>query len=355
MVISITSIQTENEELPTVVIDFNSQGNLYAKSQVTDYVLRDQQLHEHNVLEYFTNTYERRMTRAERELLHTPEDDSTSSNPRRGRRPNPRAFYLPGHPKSESVTRIIRTAKHNNLPNIIGARFPSSNEDTCERSSAFLLMLMKPWRNLETDLKGGCSSWQEAFDAFMNGTTKERRDVVSGIKYLNESHSAIEHDTNLVILPSFERSHIINAEEDGMLDNTVANAPSVYDEEGLKAIIRAQTSWGEQAHAQVAVQIGKLSGIFEDINNDTWEVDKDKRNGKTATLQDLNQLQIWRKQIEQDVDHSNQINVNAIVATDPGDIQRVQGDDNTERATVESTHMTHANVIPPHQSRITKP
>ena len=42
-----------------VILELDSRGRLYAKSQVTDYVFRGDELSDYNVVRYFTDTYER--------------------------------------------------------------------------------------------------------------------------------------------------------------------------------------------------------------------------------------------------------------------------------------------------------
>jgi hypothetical protein len=299
-------------------MDFNSQGTLYAKSQVTDYMLRDDQLNTYNVLEFFTNTYEKRISNAERESFS---ERTTTTSPRRGRHPNPRAFYLPEHPKSNGLVRIIRTANHNNLPNMIGPRFPHcDDENTHERYCALMLMLLKPWRDLETDLKGHHTTWKDAFDAFMLIAPKERRDVASGIHYLNETHSAIDKDHNTVDLNNLENELVTNenVEEHGK----ECDLPSTltYNEESLKAIIHAQTSWPEEMHGRLAVEIGKLSGIFENFGEDTWNIDDSASKIKAASSEDLHNLQSWREQIQHDIDSMN----SCTKETQPSDSGNVQ-------------------------------
>ena len=46
------------ELFETVVMDVDSQGMVFAKSQVTDYCARGPQLENYNIIQFFTDTYE---------------------------------------------------------------------------------------------------------------------------------------------------------------------------------------------------------------------------------------------------------------------------------------------------------
>lgn len=86
------------------------------KSQVVDYRYRGVELEDYNVLDFFVETYETEITKADREAELF--DGDAKRGP--GRPRNPRVRYLTGHPKSGSVHRIIRSPGHRNLPNFLG-------------------------------------------------------------------------------------------------------------------------------------------------------------------------------------------------------------------------------------------
>ncbi|KAJ6518282.1 hypothetical protein C8R47DRAFT_959864, partial [Mycena vitilis] len=71
------------------------------------------------------------------------------------------------HPAYKQKQRAVRSRGHNTLPNFIGNYFPRRDDpDNEEFYHACMLTLLKPWRDLETDLKPGSQSWKEAFDLF---------------------------------------------------------------------------------------------------------------------------------------------------------------------------------------------
>lgn len=76
---------------------------MFAKSQVTDYRCCGSELQDFNLVDFFTDTYEVEITKADREAELVSED--THHGP--GRPRNTRVRYLTTHLKSASVHRVI--------------------------------------------------------------------------------------------------------------------------------------------------------------------------------------------------------------------------------------------------------
>jgi hypothetical protein len=106
-----------------VTLDVDSAGRLYAKSQVTDYRYRGNELAECNIRDYFLKTYEAPIS---------PSDRDVETNQRRegrswpGRPRNLRICYM--HPRSQTKIRIMRTQGHLNLPDFVGKFFPRRDD-----------------------------------------------------------------------------------------------------------------------------------------------------------------------------------------------------------------------------------
>ncbi len=63
---------------------------------------------------------------------------------------------------------MVRKEGHNNLPNFIGQYFPcSDDQDIREFYCASMLVLMKPWTDMNADLKTMDDTWEEAFERFI--------------------------------------------------------------------------------------------------------------------------------------------------------------------------------------------
>src|ERR1700722_8779467 len=142
-----------------MVLDIDSDGKVFPKSQVTDYTCRNEGLSGYNVFNFFVDTYEKPIS--QRELQKETREISLLASNGPGRPPHDRFRYLPNHPKHKVIQRIKRMIGHNNLPNIIGRYFPRRDDpDTYQFYCASMLLLLKPWRNIETDLKSPSQTWE---------------------------------------------------------------------------------------------------------------------------------------------------------------------------------------------------
>ncbi|KAK7000802.1 hypothetical protein R3P38DRAFT_2413109, partial [Favolaschia claudopus] len=95
------------------------------------------------------------------------------------------------HPSHKHKQRAVRSHGHNNLPNFISKYFPRRDDpDNKESYFACMLVLLKPWRNLRTDLKSVDQSWSEAFNAFLSSATSRIHDILAGIQYFHNCQSA---------------------------------------------------------------------------------------------------------------------------------------------------------------------
>ncbi|KAJ7187074.1 hypothetical protein C8R46DRAFT_810295, partial [Mycena filopes] len=80
---------------------------------------------------------------------------------------------------------------HNTLPNFIGYQFPRRDDaETRDFYCACMLVLLKPWRNLATDLKSGTQSWSEAFETFKASASPRIHDILAGVQYFHSCQSA---------------------------------------------------------------------------------------------------------------------------------------------------------------------
>lgn len=158
---------------------------------------------------------------------------------------------------------------HNNLPNFIGQYFPRRNDvETYDFYCASMLMLLKPWRVLERDLKSCNQSWTEAFDVFLASSEARRRkvhDIIAGIQYFHdcESSAAVEKEDKDV------RDDIVNDHEDRIVggeydkdlneddeDIVDSGENDVFTYEALEELISSQTPLNEAIHAHFAVELG---------------------------------------------------------------------------------------------------
>lgn len=96
-----------------------SNGQIFAKCQVTDYCCRGDALSSYNVLDFFVDTYEGDIDQRDRAAEELGDSEDVTF-PRRVRPRNNHIRYLENqHPKFRQKQRILRSHGHRNLPNFI--------------------------------------------------------------------------------------------------------------------------------------------------------------------------------------------------------------------------------------------
>jgi hypothetical protein len=176
--------------------------------------------------------------------------------------------YLPSHPKFKQKQRIIHTEGHNTLPNFIGCYFP--RRDDPEQYSfycASMLMLLKPWRNAETDLKLPSQSWTSAFDAFIFTAPCKVHHILSGIQYFHECEGSAQRQRANISTAHLSAGERLNeAPEDLDLEEDSARdlPKQTLSEEGLAALIASQVPFRKEMHGYIAVEAARVAKIFQD-------------------------------------------------------------------------------------------
>ena len=301
-------------------MDIDRHGVLYGKSQVTDYISRGDAIEEFSILDFFKNTYETKITghRDNNEKGNNTSDTNMgeeiieeSITNQRGRPQNQRVRYKPIHPKWKALERVVRSHGHNNLPNFIGRRLPRNDDpETYNFYCASMLMLLKPWRDLSNDLKGPCQTWSAAFDEFVKTASREASAVLTGIQYLHECHTTEEDNQITNIHTNGEEAYgtVVNTDEELLDEGIEAEGESMeYDEEGLQAIIRSQTSLSEDIHGRLAIELVKKAKVFENGSlQDSWHIPNQYEIQVSNTSgDDMQKLFQWRGQMQADLDHMN--------------------------------------------------
>ncbi|KAJ3511695.1 hypothetical protein NLJ89_g3948 [Agrocybe chaxingu] len=312
-----------------LTLDINTAGKVYAKCQLTDYATRGEALTDWNIIEFFVNTYEEDIrTKTSDTTAGNQEEDTSASRPvdteegsyddgsrgprvRRGRQPNQRVPYLDAHPKHKQVQRVIRSEGHNNLPNFVGQFFPRRDDpENMPFYSACMLMLLRPWRKLQLDLKGPDETWEDALRAFLetpDARSKGLHNIVENIQYFHDCEtSATENhrDTS----ETEGRTQEFDIEEEPVDE---APAPSLTSASITQAhvdeAIESQTPRNELNHARHAITVAQHARIFQADGKATWDVQASEASSKVtnANGDDLSRLQRWRSQLEADVAKQN--------------------------------------------------
>jgi PIF1-like helicase len=274
-------------------------------------MLRGDALEHLNIVEYFVHTYEDDM---DRRYLDTNDDESdplTDQHRKPGRKRNERVLYRRNHPRFNQKLRIVRSRGHNQLPNFIGRFFPRADDpDIYEFYCACMLLLLKPWRTVEVDLKEPSQSWTDALTSFLATAPKKSKDIITGIQYFYESRSAAEEeherdrDEDDAFTGSTRRAGCDQSEEDFELGEDAHIPDDTFTEEGLAALIASQVPLREELHGRFAVEKAKYAKIFT-ADNSQWNLDKELPPVVNATGDDLRRLLHWRTQMEADVAAQN--------------------------------------------------
>jgi len=181
-------------------LDVNGNRKLFFKSQVTDYTLRGESLSMSNVMDFFVNTYKadidkRAWQQEKANALAMDNETDVLQCPKRGKPLHEHVRYLASHPKYNAKQCIVWSKRHNTLPNFIGQYFPcSDDEDQQSFYHASMLTLLKPWRNLQTDLKHPSQTWEEAFSAFCAVASPRDLRIISNIQYFHKCEDGAKRE-----------------------------------------------------------------------------------------------------------------------------------------------------------------
>ena len=272
-------------------------------------MLRGDALEHLNIVEYFVHTYEDDMDHRYSDANDDEADPLTDQHRKPGRKRNERVLYRRNHPRFNQKLRIVRSRGHNQLPNFIGRFFPRADDpDIYEFYCACMLLLLKPWRMVEVDLKEPSQSWTQAFVSFLATAPKKSKDIITGIQYFYESRSAAEQEQEQeqdVNTGSTRQAGGFNeSEEDFELGEDAQIPDDTFTEEGLAALIASQVPLREELHGRFAVEKAKYAKIFTG-DNSQWNLDKELPPVVNATGDDLCRLLHWRNQMEADVATQN--------------------------------------------------
>lgn len=293
----------ESGEVLTLEVD--GAGHLIAKSQVLDYQCRGHALQSYNMIDFFVDTYDQERKSSSRGADDTATTSSSSTN--RGRPPNERVAYLATHPKGSKANRVIRSEGHNTLPNFIGYHTIPRSDDPAVRSyyCACMLILLKPWRNLATDLKAPDQIWDAALEEFTALASPRIRRMMTGFQYFHECLSAAQEDRRKRNARPPSADDEDDAEEVG---EDVVDDPEEQEltEDTLAVLRHRALNLPEEAHGRVAVEQAKSVGIFAaGPTSETLAQSTAGMGTSRARAEDMIRLAGWKEQMENDIIRQN--------------------------------------------------
>ena len=288
----------------TITIALDSSGRLHSKSQFINYTMRGDELEDSNIISFFVDSFEMRT-----DAQTKPKLKGKGRPP--GRPRNDRVLYQSQHPQHKTKQRVLRRSDHNALPNFIGTKFPREDDpDSRDLYCASMLMLLKPWRQLEADLKDPEETWEEAYSKFKSVASPKELNILSSIQYFHECERAAQDKTgNETTLGSGES---VETDEDVLEPDQTSLKP------GKKhAVTSDGISLREDAHARFAVEQAKQCKVFED-DEQGWDVHSGAK-ARVGTGNDHHLLERWRTQMAEDVlAHNEAANMGNIPQTMSG-------------------------------------
>ena len=286
-----------------MTLDIDSHGRIFAKCQVTDYRCRGDGLSGYNLLQFFVDTYKTDIETRDRKDDEDDIDRDTYRGP--GCPCNDRICYLDEHPKAKRQCRVLRSRGHRNLPNFIGCYFPQRDDPKIYPFyCACMLVLLKPWQDLKTDLKSPSQTWPDAFRKFICTAPQHTHFILSGIQYFHDCQTAAKesrNDENIFVDDTSRGGQQMEADNTDFfgLGEDIMEADHGLSEEGLENLIAAQTPLQEETHGRLAVEIAKRAKIFSS-DTSRWSLNEHSSVGN-ATSNDFSNLIAWKAQMKSDV------------------------------------------------------
>ena len=250
-------------------------------------MLRGDTLEKSNIISVFIDTFETQM-----------DNNAHASTKGMGQPRNDCVPYQSMHPHHQTKQCILRREDHNALPNFIGGKFPrEKGPDSHELYCASMLVLLKPWRQLSTDLKDTDETWEDAFRRFKTVASAKELNILSSIQYFYECKRATQENMDNRSPGPISKS--VGMEEDILEPGQIGHG------QGRKL---PQTSDGislrEEAHAHIAVEKAKQCKVF--IEEETsWDVTNGVK-PRLGSSTDQTLLEKWRVQMADDVLSHNQ-------------------------------------------------
>ena len=109
-----------------------------------------------------------------------------------------------------------------------------------------MILLLKSWRNVQVDLKSPTVTWSEAFDDFVDGSTKRIRDIITSIQYYYKCRTAVDKERSSedeMWARGPATGHFIEEEDLELDDGGEREVEHELSEEGLAAL-KASTITG---------------------------------------------------------------------------------------------------------------
>lgn len=276
-----------------------------------------------SVFSFFTDTREETVKRGNNEhqtadidkhdSLQTPDQtDDEDGNRRpntRGRPRNQRVKYTDTHPARDKKIRIVRTIGHNNIPNFVGQYFAKrhENDELNDFFYASMLLLLKPWRNLATDLKPQSDTWHQTFHNFFESASIHTKNIIENIQFFHTCHAAanaardnangdidVFNPTESVTEPNETMNEFLADENH---DDTAQSGGIQMTEEALLVLKNTLRPQREDEWGHLAVSAAQGGRLLPYEKKKRWNFSVNPALETIQTPVDLSNLQYWQGQI----------------------------------------------------------
>ncbi|KAF8812817.1 hypothetical protein BYT27DRAFT_7272529 [Phlegmacium glaucopus] len=270
-------------------------GVITLRDQLHEYMYRGEEMTEMNLLSFVLDTYD---TKSETgDGIRGGLEEALSIGSRTcGRSPNRRVPYRPGFNR-QGRCRVFRTDGHETLPHFVGA-WPPRNDRPKDKElyCAMILTLLKPWLDL-SDLKTDIESFEETFDCFVAGASKETEDIIANIQYYYECYDSAKKRQE-VRSEDVDRTmdYEIEAGADDLTSDSLVSHPEGMEvsEEDIELAYEGRGMMRERLYAEIALNIAMECGVFSEVKPDTVFLPSAEK----AETEDLTMFEAWGEQLK---------------------------------------------------------
>ncbi|THG98262.1 hypothetical protein EW026_g3885 [Hermanssonia centrifuga] len=299
----------DEDSANVVTLGLDPTGQLYTKGQVIDYELHGEQLADYALLDFFVNTYEEQISHHCSKTTEGVEIlDMSDIHCKPGRRSNNRVQYLSSHLAYKQTQRVVQSKGHNTLPNFIGRYFPRRDDpETHALFCASMLILLKPWRHVRTDLKDPGQTWKDAFESFMQSASKWHHNIVSGTQYFHKCALAARRartDEDGILETGYRGVDRSANENQGVDLGEDAPLEIEYTEEGLQLLLAGHLPIKEELHGRHALEQARQAKIFKD-DDSMWALNAEGPVIGNTSGDDLQRCLQWKGQMDKEVNTWN--------------------------------------------------
>jgi len=288
-----------------VTLEVQRDGSVVAKSQLTDYQHRGDELESLSLYEFIRDTYDAQITAADKDRFSLDvEPEPHADQQRRGRPLAARYQYTEGHPRRKTRMRRVRDGAHNTLPNIVGGYFArESNPAELEMFQASMMALLKPWR-VQHDLRSNGATWAQEFDNWESVAGATSRQVLDNVRFCQQSQDAARDEqaeqangnNTATERPLNRTTRTLDAMDDGQEDDE-GEISFQIDEDDIANERERQRSTAGEKHADAALEIACNAKILPPPGLD-WNTTTPVA-GRAVGSQ-IEQLQRWQTALSAD-------------------------------------------------------